>query len=219
MNKKTIIIIILVLLILFLGDIVYISSFKLNAFNKKFHKKEFEKYGVYGKFPGKDVDNINSELLLYLRDKKEDYNKELFNEEEIEHLRDVKVLIAKVDIYYYFILIVSILLIVTLFLLDKKSFLRNSSFVLFFSGVFTLFFVVIFLVSVMLNFDGFFTFFHKIFFPQGGWLFSSSDNITKLYPSGFFCDIAKRILLNIVLYANILILAAVLIFFKRKFHD
>jgi integral membrane protein (TIGR01906 family) len=216
MKKKTIIIIISVLLVLFLSDIVYITSFKVNAFNEEFYSKEFEKYGVYGEFPGKDVDKINSELLLYLRDKKDDYNKELFNQEEVEHLRDVKVLIAKIDVYYYFILIFSILLIASLFLLDKKSFLRNSSFVLFFSGVFTLFFVVILLVLMMLNFDGFFTFFHKLFFPQGGWLFSSSDNIIKLYPFGFFYDIAKRIFLNIVLYANILILAGVSLFFWKK---
>lgn len=207
---------IFILLILCITDIIYLTSFKLNAFSERFYSKEFEKYNIYGEFPDKDIDKINSELLLYLKDKKDDYDTALFNQEEVDHLKDVKVLIQKINIFYYSILIISILLIVALFLLGKDDFLKNLTRVLFFGGLFTLFIAIVLLVLVMLNFDGFFTFFHKIFFPQGGWLFSSSDNIIKLYPSGFFYDIAKKIFLNVVLYGNILILAAVLIFFSRK---
>ena len=215
-NKKIIITIVFVLLILCIADIVYLTSFNFNAFNKKFYSKEFKKYNIYGEFPDKDIDRVNSELLLYLGGKGESFDKELFNEEEVVHLRDVKVLIQKMNIYYYSILIISILLLVGLFLLDKKGFLRNLSKVLFFGGVLTLFSVIVLLVLIKLNFSGIFTVFHHIFFPQGGWLFSASDNIIRLYPFGFFYDITKRIFISIVVYGNILILAGVLLFWIKK---
>lgn len=209
--KKTII---LVLLILCIADFTYITSFKLNAFNRWFYPREFSKYDVYSKFPEKDIDKVNSELLLYLKDKSDDYDKELFNDNEVEHLGDVKKLISGFDIYYYSLIIVSIVLFIFLFLLSKKNFLKNLSFVLFFGGLFTLFFTIILLVLVWLNFDGFFTVFHNIFFPQGGYLFSASDNIIKLYPVELFYDIAKNVFVSIVYYANILIGAGVLLFRK-----
>lgn len=215
-NKKRIITVILVLLVLSVTYIVYLTSFNLNAFNEKFYRKEFEKYNVYGEFPDRDVDKINFGLLLYLRDKKDDFDRELFNEEEVEHLRDVKVLIQKINIFYYSISIISILLIVGLFLLNKKDFLKNIAVVLFFSGLFSLFMVIPLLVLVWLNFDGVFTIFHHIFFPQGGWLFSASDNIIRLYPSGFFYDMAKRIFIGIMFYGNLLILAAILLFWIKN---
>jgi len=215
-GKRVTITIILVLLILCITDIIYMTSFKLNAFNSKFYSKEFSKYGVYGEFPDKDIDKINSGLLLYLKGKKDDYDTGLFNQEGVDHLKDVKVLIQKLDIYYYLLLIVSVLLVVGLFLLGKDDFLKNLTRVLFFGGLLTLFTVIVLLVLVKFNFSGVFTVFHQIFFPQGNWLFSSSANIIKLYPSGFFYDMARKVFFSIVLYGNILILAGVLIFFSKK---
>lgn len=212
MNNKKIMIIILIILILNLIISIYLTSFNLNAFNKRFYKEEFKKYNVYGEFPDKDIDKINSEILLYLKDKKDDFSKELFSQKEIEHFKDVRLLIQKINIFYYLILIISILLIIILFLLNKRHFLKNFSLILFFSGLLTLFTVIILLILVKLNFDSVFTIFHHIFFPQGGWLFSSSDNIIKLYPSEIFNDMAKNIFISIIFYGNILIGVGILLF-------
>lgn len=208
-------VIIIVLLVLFIADIIYITSFKLNAFNSKFYSKEFEKYNIYGEFPLQDVDRINSEVLDYLQDKRDEFDTSLFGVEEISHFRDVKKVIQGIDIYFYFALILSIGLLVGLFFLDRKIFFEDLGRVLFFSGVVALFFGVVVLVLFVFDFGSSFTFFHKVFFPQGGWLFSATDNIIKLYPSGLFYDIAKRIFIDSILYANILILAGVLVFLKN----
>ncbi len=208
--------IILAILIFNLVVIAYLTAFNLNAFNEKFYKKEFEKYNIYREFPGKDIGSINSELLLYLRDRKDDFNVGLFNMEEINHLKDVKMLIQKINIFYYSVLMISIFLIITLFLLNKKHFLKNLSIALFFGGLLTLFTVIALLVLVKLNFSNVFTIFHHIFFPQGGWLFGSADNIIKLYPSAFFYDMAKRIFLDVIIYGNILILAAIFLYLYKK---
>lgn len=215
-NKRVIISVISFLLIIDLIAAVYLTSFHLNVFNEKFYSKEFKKYNIYGEFPNNDIDKVNSGLLLYLRGEGEDYNKELFDENEIRHLEDVKIVFQKGYTLYYSVLITAILLFFILFLLSRKHFLKDLSFVLFFTGVFTLFFTVVLLILVWLNFDGLFTMFHHIFFPQGGWLFNASDNIIKLYPSGLFYDIAKRIFTSIILYGNILIGAGVLLFYTRK---
>ena len=179
-------------------------------------KKEFQKYNIYNKFPDKDIDSINSELISYLKDKEDNYNKELFNQKEITHLKDVKVLVQRGYIYYYSVLVLSALLFLALFLLNKKHFSKNLTFILFFSGLFTLVFTIILLIIIIFNFNSFFTTFHNIFFPQGGYLFTSSDNIIKLYPEGFFYDIAKNIFISIFFYANILIGIAIFLFLRKK---
>jgi len=213
-NKRAIAVIIL--LTISILTITYVASFSLNAFNEKFYKKEFKKYNIYENFPNKDIDQVNAEILLYLQDKKEDYNKELFNQNEIQHLKDVKLLIQKIDIFHYFIIIFSLLLTMILFLLDKKTFLKNISITLFSGGLLTLIITTLLLVFIIFNFNGIFTLFHHIFFPQGGWLFSSTDNIIKLYPSQLFYDIAKNIFLTIILFGNILIGAGILLFFYKN---
>jgi len=213
-SNKVIILVILVLLVLFIADIVYIIGFKANAFDLDFYSKEFEKYDVYDEFP--DADNINLEVLDYLRDERDDLDASLFNSNEIEHFRDVKAVIQRIDVYFYLALIVSVLLIFGLFILDRKGFFRNLSKVLFFGGVVALLFGIVVLVLVVFDFGSLFNLFHRVVFPQGGWLFGASDNIIKLYPSGFFYDMAKRIFLSSMLYANILILVGVLLFLKNE---
>ena len=216
MKKKRIIIIaIIILLVLFISDILYLVSFNLNAYDERFYSKEFTKYDVYGEFPGKDIDRINSELLLYIKGKKDEYNTELFNDNEIEHMEDVRDLIHGLNIYYYFAMVFCVLLFVALFFLNKKRFFKNVAAVLFFSGAFSLVFVILLLVWVWIDFSSIFTVFHRAFFPQGGWMFAASDNIIKLYPSGLFYDIAKKIFISVVFYGNILILGGILLFWKN----
>lgn len=214
--NKTLKYIIFVILVLNLIILVYLTSFKLNAFNEKFYGKEFEKYDVYGKFPEHDIDKINSGLLLYLKGRSDSYDKELFNQREISHLEDVKILIGKIGIFYYFILIISILLIIFLFLLDKKGFMRDISIVSFYSGLSIFIFSLVLVILIVFNFDNVFTLFHRMFFVSGSWIFSSSDSLVNIYPSGFFYDIAKTIFFHGFLYGNILIVSGFLLHLLRK---
>jgi len=213
--KKIIFFVISILLITSLLILVYTTSFNLNAFNENFYKKEFKKYDIYSKFPGKDIESINSEILLYLKGKKEGYNTELFSQKEITHFADVKNIMQKISVFYYTSLISLILLITALYLFDRKKFLKNLSKVLFLSGLSVLIITPTLLAMITINFDRFFEVFHYTTFPQGGWLFSSSDNIIKLYPLEFFYDIAKNILKSILFYGNILIGVGILLHIKN----
>ena len=214
--NKTLRRVIFAILVLNLIILVYLTSFKLNAFNESFYKKEFEKYDVYGKFPEQDIDKINSGLLLYLKGRSDSYNKELFNQREISHLEDVKILMGKIDIFYYFILIISILLMVLLFLLDRKRFLKYLSSLSLYSGLVIFVFSLVLFILIVFNFDNVFTLFHRMFFVGGSWIFSSSDSLVNIYPSGFFYDIAKIIFFHGFLYGNILIVLGFLVYLYRK---
>jgi integral membrane protein (TIGR01906 family) len=43
-------------------------------------------------------------------------------------------------------------------------------------------------VWMLMDFDGFFTFFHSLFFEPGTWLFSYSDTLIRLFPLPFWQD-------------------------------
>jgi len=81
---------------------------------------------------------------------------------------------------------------------------------LFYSGISVISLTIVILALILLNFDIIFTLFHKVFFPQGGWLFNASDKIVNLYPSGLFYDIAKNIFFSVLIYGGLLILSGIL---------
>ncbi|MBW2989619.1 DUF1461 domain-containing protein [Candidatus Woesearchaeota archaeon] len=203
------------LLILCIIILAYITSFQLNAFDRDFYKAEFKKYDVYEKFPEKDIDDVNLGILLFIKGKKERLDDDLFTRSEMAHLDDVRGLVQGISIAYYFSWIIAISLVSALFLLNRKGFLKSIGFCLFFSGLSILPIAAFLLAMIKLNFSGIFTVFHNIFFPQGGWMFSSSSSLINLYPSGLFYDAAKRIFLSIILYGNILILVGYLQFSKK----
>ncbi|MBU0628675.1 MAG: DUF1461 domain-containing protein [Nanoarchaeota archaeon] len=190
--------------------VVFITSFKLNSFGEEFYKVEFEKYDVYGNFYGQDVDEINQEVLDYIKGKGDSLDTEVFEKNEIEHLVDVRGVIAKINSFYYWSWLISVVLMVVLFSVNRKGFVKNIIKVLVYSGLSTIILTLVILALVILKFDSVFTSFHHIFFPQGGWLFNTSDKIVNLYPSGLFYDIAKRIFFSVMVYGCVLILLGAL---------
>jgi len=54
------------------------------------------------------------------------------------------------------------------------------------------------LVAVIVDFDGFFTLFHKLFFVDDTWLFYIEDTLIHLYPLGFWVGAVTWVALTIV---------------------
>jgi len=54
------------------------------------------------------------------------------------------------------------------------------------------------LVAVIVDFDGFFTLFHKLFFVDDTWLFYFEDTLIQLYPLGFWIGAVTWVALTIV---------------------
>ena len=216
--KKIISLITLVILIINVPFILYLSNFKLIAFDENFYKKEFLKYNMYSEFPDKDIDKVNSDLLFYLRyDKTNDLvNIDMFNQKEGEHLLDVKKLIQKSLIFLNLMIILSIILMTILLSLNKKNFVKNLSSIFIFGGILTFLDALILYLLMEINFNFIFDVFHKMFFKAGTWLFSSNDSLVMLYQERIFYDILIRIVLYTLIMAIILtVIGLILIKIKR----
>jgi integral membrane protein (TIGR01906 family) len=188
--------------------IVFISSFYACAFNLKFYQREFKKYNIYNAFP--DIEESNIALIGYLKGRGE-INRDVYNEKEAAHLQDVKKVINKVKLVYLVAIILGALIICLIYFMDKVHFRRNLGVILFFGGLGSVVITLLILGFIYFNFSDVFSLFHNIFFPQGGFLFSFSDNIIKMYPSGFFYDMGEEIFYSAFFYGNILIGVGILL--------
>jgi len=64
------------------------------------------------------------------------------------------------------------------------------------------------LVAVIVDFDGFFTLFHKLFFVDDTWLFYYEDTLIQLYPLGFWVGAVSWVTLTIVAESVLVLLLA-----------
>ncbi|KOA19813.1 hypothetical protein CLHOM_19020 [Clostridium homopropionicum DSM 5847] len=109
------------------------------------------------------------------------------------HFKDVKNIFTSIDV----LLIVTGLLNVFGLIINLKrknfNFLKQTSSIL-------IILPIILLTAFMINFDAFFTIFHKIFFRNDYWIFDPElDPIIKILPKEFFYHSALLIVILIIL--------------------
>ena len=112
----------------------------------------------------------------------------VYNEREINHMVDVRVLIAQVNVFQ---LMDGVLLLVILASLTSAATNRPlAARGLFVGGLLSIaLFVSVGLFAAM-GFDTFFTDFHHVFFSGDTWLFNYSDSLIQFYPERFWFDTA-----------------------------
>jgi len=110
----------------------------------------------------------------------------LFNQRELAHMLDVRILTQQVLLIWKVIL----LLLLTLTIVAIRS---NMSRVLVNSikrgALLTILIIFTVLLYLAINFNQLFTQFHQLFFEGGTWLFYLSDNLIRLFPLRFWRDI------------------------------
>ncbi|MBS3102369.1 DUF1461 domain-containing protein [Candidatus Woesearchaeota archaeon] len=221
-NKKILISLVSILLILDVPLVLYLFNFKNTAFDENFYKKEFQKYNVYGKLQDYDVEKINNDVLNYLKSEKEESIKnDFFIQREKEHLLDVKNLIQKTINFYYFSLILFFILLISLaFLLDQNiKIVKHFGIIFIISGALTFFEAFAFFAAVNMNFSSAFDIFHNTFFQRGTYTFDPSfENIVNLYPEQLFFGIAQRIIFNTLIFSFFLSLAGILFLAAVKYN-
>jgi integral membrane protein (TIGR01906 family) len=60
------------------------------------------------------------------------------------------------------------------------------------------------ILAAALDFEAFFTLFHRLFFAEGSWLFYETDTLIQLYPLPFWVDAVWKLGLTILLEAALL---------------
>ena len=118
-----------------------------------------------------------------------------YTEAERSHLQDVQHVFTIGNIFFW---ILTVIIVVFLFLYRKKK--RDSktdlSEIIFNSGITIVSAVVIILIAIIFNFNTVFTIFHKIFFPQGNWLFPYDSLLILTFPIQFFTKMSLFIFIQ-----------------------
>lgn len=79
--------------------------------------------------------------------------------------------------------------------------------------------IIIFLAIITtINFSESFQIFHKVFFPQGNWMFPQNSLLITLYPQSFFINITQTIFLITIIFISLIIITTTIIenYFKKK---
>jgi len=109
----------------------------------------------------------------------------LYNERELSHMLDVRILVKNALKAWYALLGLSV--VIGLFAW-KRGFLKTYWKSIASGGWITLGLIGLILLSTLIDFSGLFTAFHGLFFEGDTWLFFASDTLIRLYPLKFWSD-------------------------------
>jgi integral membrane protein (TIGR01906 family) len=129
---------------------------------------------------------LNDEDVSFLADQRFEDGTPLYNERELSHMVDVKVLTQQVMMVWLWLL--------AAFVGAATVAKRRGEWVEFRGwlargGQLTVVLIVLLLVFVALSFNALFTGFHRIFFQGDSWLFLFSDTLIRLFPLRFWQDV------------------------------
>jgi len=109
-----------------------------------------------------------------------------FNEREVSHMLDVRVVTAKLYAAQMLLLAAATMAMAALTRREQTRPAVPSA--LLRGAVVTVVLLVALVMLVFAGFDTFFTSFHRVFFSGDTWLFSMSDTLIRLYPVQFWFD-------------------------------
>ncbi len=124
-----------------------------------------------------------------------------YTAEERSHLEDVKDVMNVVDYFFYGIALV---VLGTLFLF--RHYQKDFHQLLWYSGLTTIGIILLIGILSLLSFNGLFTLFHQLFFPQGNWQFPAESLLIQTFPLDFFITISSRIFLTTLILGSLFIL-------------
>jgi len=168
--------ILLVLLSILIPIIVILGSGKAVIFNRPYQ----ELLILHTEAPFHNYDELNNLVMDFLEYKTDSIDSPMFTADEKSHLSDVRLLIKRLNsLFIYSVLTFIISMIISLRYF--KDLIRKS---FFYGGILTVSILVLVSLVSAINFEFAFILFHKIFFPQGNYIFTT--NLTKLYKETFF---------------------------------
>jgi len=225
MNKSKVIIkISQILIIIFLPIAILLSILQYYSHNESFYMKEFRKYDVaeVTTMSEKDLSRVAKKLISYLKDESKDLEikavvkgevREVFGQREKQHMIDVKNLFIKGRRLRNISLGLALLAIAIILLISKNR--KKDIYQAFLSIYITpLLFMIVLYILLKIDFNKYFTYFHKIFFANDLWLLNpETDVLIQMLPLEFFIDISIGV---ISWFAGILVALAAIVFMSHK---
>lgn len=127
----------------------------------------------------------NNQGIEFLANLKFPNGDPLYNERELSHMLDVKILV-KAGLKVWYVLIAFILLLALL--AWRKKWLPRFWKAVSAGGWATLGLILLIIAATFINFDKLFADFHAIFFTGDTWLFYTSDSLIRLFPEKLWSD-------------------------------
>lgn len=196
--------ILLVLLVVAISLSCLLIAVEINAFNLELYNRNFEKHRI-NMITGKSFDeleDIANDLILYLDGKETEKKLEMnFNEREVLHMKDVKVLFQSGKLLRTISVILAINLSFYFYIKKEKSWIKSV-----FLGLFSNWIILIVLgAMIYFDFSKYFTIFHHIFFTNDLWLLNpKTDLLIQMLPEDFFMIIASRIVVFFIVFLSII---------------
>lgn len=213
MRKK----ILLGISVIFAFFILLFSSLFSQLYNLNYYDKKYEQYNVYDRFSKEEALDATKNIFDFFNSKAE-LDNEFFNENEISHLQDVKVLINKAKQLYYISITLFWIILLTVYLSNKKHFTKFFFNFLFYSGLFSITLILLLgLLYFITGFDFMFIKFHELFFTSNYSFNPAINNMKALFPDEFFRDLGISIILS-TLIKSLLLTATGYILNKRKIY-
>lgn len=130
----------------------------------------------------------------------------MFNNDELSHMGDVKVVASRA---FLLSLYAALLAIIAGLLLWKRVSIQALHLSLMQGSLLTLGLIATIILLAITSWDLFFSTFHSFFFAEGTWRFYNSDTLIRLYPERFWFDISL-VVGGLTTVGAIIILAATL---------
>jgi integral membrane protein (TIGR01906 family) len=112
----------------------------------------------------------------------------IFNEREIGHLVDVSLV---VQLFFFIVVLVFVFFLLNIFasffVVTMRTVIKQA---IRYGSYATIGVVVAIVINAVVNWDSFFTTFHRLFFADGTWVFEYSDTLIRLFPEQFWFDAA-----------------------------
>jgi integral membrane protein (TIGR01906 family) len=128
---------------------------------------------------------LNDADISFLGDLRFENGAQVFNERELRHMLDVKILVQQMIRAWGFL---GIFILVTGVWAWRAKWLGEYWLTLSRAGWAILIFIGLILAGVIIGFSSLFTGFHLIFFEGDTWLFYYSDTLIRLFPLRFWQD-------------------------------
>lgn len=109
----------------------------------------------------------------------------IYNDREVSHMLDVKILLQQALRLFYIFLILYFLIIIWAKIKHQLHLVWGAASN---GGWLTLGLIGLILAGVVISFDALFTAFHKLFFTGDTWLFYYSDTLIRLFPMRLWQD-------------------------------
>ena len=180
------------------------------------YRRGFEKYDIslYSGITDEDLIRVGADLRQYFNSSEEPLHvvvpihgmeRQLFNQREIHHMRDVKGLVRVVYLVAILAGLYLLAIVVSGYCLQRSGFTPHLARLFLRGGILTLVLVAAVGLFALVGFDSLFLLFHQVSFANDLWqLDPRSDYLLIMFPLGFWFDATMRVALTTIAAAAVL---------------